>query len=77
MKDTLKSLGKFGCVGVFWVFVLSITVEGRPIFSYANQTLVQNSFVRMVDEDLGELWDKIYQTAKITFAEVKNEDDKG
>ena len=64
MNDLLKWLSRTVLTAVVWVFVLSVNVEGRTLFSYANEILVQNSVVRMVDEELSELWDKVYVTAK-------------
>jgi hypothetical protein len=77
MKDFFKWLLRNTAIGIFWIFLLSITVEGRTIFSYANNTLVQNDFVRMVDEDLSDLWRKVYSTAKVTFNEMSKNEDKG
>lgn len=73
MNDILKWIGKNLLTAVFWVFVLSITVNGRSLFSHANGVLVQNTLVQTIDEELAELWVKIYRTAKMTFADESEE----
>lgn len=67
MNDALKWIGKIGLHAVFWIFVLSIRWDGRTLFSYGNDTLVQNSFVQAFDEELADLWSRLSQTAKVTF----------
>ena len=61
---------------IFWVFALSITVKGQPLFNYANEVFVQNDIVRFLDSELGELWTKISETARVTFSEMGKEDKK-
>lgn len=73
MNDFIKWVTRTSLIAVFWVFILSITIDGRSLFSYANRLLVQNSLVQMLDEELADLWDKIYNTAKVTFSETKEE----
>jgi hypothetical protein len=69
MNDFLKWSVKTSGTAILWVFILSISVKGRTVFSYANEVLVQNPMVQMVDEELSEVWDKIYLTARRTFSE--------
>lgn len=76
MNDFLKWLGRTSLIAVFWVFVLSININDRPIFNYANDVLVQNSFVRMLDEELSSLWVKVVDTARITFKNLSAGDEK-
>lgn len=74
MNDIIKWLTKTGFIAVFWVFIFSITIDGRTVFSYANNFLVQNSLVRTLDEELHDLWVKIYQTAQVTFSDISKSD---
>ena len=74
MNDVLKWAFRTAFLGVCWVFLLSITVSGRPMFFYLNQTLVQNDFVQMLDEEHGRTWDKVVTTARITFNKPKEEE---
>ena len=76
MNDIVKWLAKTSSAGILWVFLLSITVEGRTIFSYANSFLVQNALVRMLDEELGDLWYKVYTTAQTTYHEIRETDEE-
>ncbi len=72
MKWSLKT----SLTAIVWVFILSITWNGRTMFSYANQILVQNPLVETIDEELATIWDKLSETAKITFSEQEGEDEK-
>ena len=76
MNDIIKWCFKSFATAILWVFLLSINVQGRTVFSYANELLVQNPIVRMVDEELSETWDKVYLTARRTFDEDSSEDRK-
>ncbi len=76
MNDLVKWFVRVSFIGIFWVFFLSITINGRSIFSYANDVLVQNSFVQFLDEELADLWSKIAETAKVTFSEMSEGDRK-
>lgn len=77
MNDMIKWVLRISLIGVFWVFILSINIQGRAIFSYANESLVQNNFVQFLDEELAELWGKIQETARITFSEMSEVERKG
>ena len=74
MNDIIKWVGKFLLHLVFWVFVLSIRWDGRTLFSYAHNTLVQNSFVQAVDEELADVWYRLSETARVTFSESEKDD---
>jgi len=76
INDVLKWAGRTILIAVFWVFALSVTVSGRPLFNYANETLVQNEIVRYIDTQLGELWAKISETARVTYNQLGEPKDK-
>ncbi|MBF0440774.1 MAG: hypothetical protein HQK54_02605 [Oligoflexales bacterium] len=76
MNDLIKFLIRHTLIGIMWVFILSFSIDGRPIFIPANRVLVQNSLVRMIDEELSLLWYKITKTARVTFQELSNTRDK-
>ena len=76
MSDFTKWAGKVLVTAIFWVFILSITWNGRTLFTYANETLVQNALVETIDEELGKLWEKVSETAKVTFSEEKKDPEK-
>jgi hypothetical protein len=76
MNDILKWVGKLVLQSIMWVFILSIQWDGRSLFYHANETLVQNQFVRNVDEELAQLWTRFRRSAKMTFSEPAPEDQK-
>jgi hypothetical protein len=76
MREHLKKLGKLSLTAILWVFILSIRVDGRTLFSHANEVLVQNSIVRAIDGELANLWYRITETAKVTFDKVTKREDK-
>jgi hypothetical protein len=76
MNDFVKWVGKILLHCIMWVFVLSVQWDGKSLFYYANETLVQNQLVQTVDEELGQLWSKLSRTAKMTFSESLPEEQK-
>ena len=58
MNDLLKWLRKTIISAICWVFLLSLNISGRSLFSYANEILVQNQIIRAVDAELSDLWTK-------------------
>lgn len=76
MNDMIKWVFKVALQGIVWVFLLSISVNGRTLFEHAHQTLVQNTLVQTMDEELGDLWTKLSRTASATFSEKSKNDDK-
>lgn len=76
MNDIVKWISKVTLQGILWVFLLSITVSGRPLFDHAHSTLVQNALVQTVDEELSSLWDKLTKTAKVTFSEGQDDSEE-
>ena len=75
MNEIIKWVLKFALYATFWVFLLSINFQGRTLFSYANETLVQNSVVQAVDEELADLWSRLKETARVTFSDDNREDE--
>jgi len=63
MDKVVKWCLKVTLTAVFWIFIFSITWNGRPLFSYANEFLVQNSVVRAIDQELGVFWHRVSETA--------------
>lgn len=70
----LRWLGKQALIGVLWIYLLSFTVNGRSLFSYANSLLVQNIAVETLDQKLTETWHRVYRTAKVGFHEFTRND---
>lgn len=69
INDIIKWTLRTFLIGVFWVFFLSINIEGRTLFSYANETFVENELVRTADRELLELWSKLYKAASLAFSD--------
>ncbi len=76
MNDLMKWLGKTTLLMVAWVFILSINVSGRPLFYHANEVIVQNAMVAAIDEELGDLWYRLSNTASKTFNESEVPEEK-
>ncbi len=76
MNDFVKWILKVMFQAVLWVFILSIKVDSRPIFNYANEVFVQNTLVQTVDEEMGTLWSRLSKTAKATFNKTEVDQEK-
>lgn len=76
MNDIVKWIGKFFLHSILWVFILSIQWNGKSLFYYANETLVQNDLVRTVDHELAQLWTKFARSAKMSFSDSLPEEQK-
>ncbi len=70
MTEIIKWIGKISITAVFWVFILSIQVQGRPLFFLAHETLIENKVVRQLDEYIVDLWGKAKETAMRTYEEM-------
>lgn len=76
LNDMLKWFFRTSAFAVLWVFIFSITINGKPFFNYANEVLVQNDIVRFLDRELNELWVKFKDTAAVTFSDPAARDEK-
>ncbi len=76
LKDLAAWLLKIALQMVIWVFVLSFKWDGRSLFDHGHKILVENAFVDMVEEEANRLFNKIYETGKLTFAEISGKNDK-
>ena len=71
MGSLIKWVGVNLLTALFWVFVLSIDYQGRTLFSYAHQIIIQNEIVQDLDDSLEDIWVKIYDTASLAYSELK------
>ncbi|MFW7378152.1 MAG: hypothetical protein ACOH5I_05045 [Oligoflexus sp.] len=69
-----KWLIRTGLSAILWVFILSVEVQGRSLFSYANEYLVRNQLVQNIDQEIGKLWSRISQTAEMAFSTDSEEE---
>ncbi|MCX6115968.1 MAG: hypothetical protein NT027_00350 [Proteobacteria bacterium] len=72
MRRALKVLG----YGIIWVFVLSIRIQGRTIFHYANNILVQNRIVAAIDETLSDGVDAVFSKVSNSFNSLTGNEKK-
>lgn len=56
MREKLKAAGKLLLHGVVWVFILSIQVDGRTLFSHAHGILVDNQIVAAIESQVVKGW---------------------
>ena len=76
IQDMVKWGWKILLSLVCWVFLLSIRVDGETLFDKAHAVIVENPVVEAVDEELGELWYIIKETARATMENTGREDKK-
>ena len=76
MTEIVKWLGKSTLTAIFWVFILSIHVQGRPLFFIAHEIFIQNAFVQQMDEYLVDLWGKASETASRTYDQLSDEEEE-
>lgn len=76
MRDLLRYAGKVVLQGIMWVFILSLSWNGKSLYSYSYDILVDNALVRTLDAEFAEVWYKLVKTAKVTFAEPLPEEVK-
>jgi len=73
MKWVIRTIVGMVC----WIFILSIRVNNAPLFQHGHDILVDNSLVRTIDRELGELWYIAKETAKSTMASTGGSKEKG
>jgi hypothetical protein len=59
-----------------WVFIFSITWNGRNLFQRTHDIFVDNEIVASVDRSLGDLWYQVSETARLTFAQTTQNEEK-
>jgi len=69
MRDLLRHVGKVIIQGIIWVFILSISWNGKTLYSISYDLLIDNTLVRTLDAELADVWYKLMKTAKVTFSE--------
>jgi hypothetical protein len=73
MKWVVRTIVSMVC----WVFILSIRVNNAPLFQHGHDILVDNSLVRTIDRELGELWYIAKESAKGAMASTSANKDQG
>jgi hypothetical protein len=77
MNDFFKWVLKVTAIGILWVFILSVRWDGKMLFSFAHETLVQNSLVQAADQEFADLWYRLGRTASATFSKSTPEEQRG
>jgi hypothetical protein len=73
MNGILKWILKTSAIAVCWVFILSIEVSGRSLFSHANEILVQNKITRTIEAEVSAFLNKAYIAVRQSVNDEKNE----
>jgi hypothetical protein len=75
MVDYAKKVLRFLCVGVIWVFFLSIPIKGQMLFHYASDTFVPLGLVSAIGEQVESAWSqtKAMAVRALTDAEAEKE----
>ena len=71
MAGFFSFIGKTLLNLVFWVFLFSVPIAEKPIFSYLQNVLVFNAPVRFLSQEWGAFWDLISDKAKVAFTDKK------
>jgi hypothetical protein len=64
MNQWLKWFGKTLLSAAMWVFILSINYQGKTLFSYAHDILVENTIVEALDRQLADIWHRVSEGTK-------------
>jgi len=59
MTQHLKNFGRFLLIGALWVYILSVKIDGRTLYSYSRAVLVDNAVVEGLQYEAMHLWEKI------------------
>jgi hypothetical protein len=46
-------------VGIVWVLLLSVVVNGKPLFFHAHEVLVENAVVEALDTGISSVWEQV------------------
>jgi hypothetical protein len=65
----IKWLFKHCLMGIVWVFILSLEWHDEPIYSPLSDLLVRNSFIRDIDENLADFFEKFEKAIHIAWHE--------
>ena len=69
IKDIVSLFIKLSIQFVFWVFVLSVSWDGEPLFNKAHKILVKNELVETISEKSLIVWDNFYTSF---YSSLKN-----
>lgn len=69
MKERLFKVVRWAVIACAWIFVLSIKVNGKTLFYYGNDILVQNRVVQAIDSQVTDWWQQAKVAARTALAD--------
>lgn len=69
MIRALKWLGKCLGIGIVWVYILSININGEAIFRPLSDFFVRNTLVSSIDESLGNFTHRIDTAIRLAWSD--------
>lgn len=76
MKEHLKKLGRISIQGLIWLFVFSITINGRTLFSHGHSIFVDNQVVAAIDDQATDLFYRVIKTVQVTYRTMTGQEGK-
>ncbi len=76
LKDIFKWITRALLQMIMWVFILSISWDGKSLFQRFHNVLVDNEVVATLDSELADLWYQLSETARLTFAHISDREDE-
>ncbi len=65
MKERLKKICKILGVGVIWVYILSISINGRTLYSRAHGFFIENRIVSSIDHEIAKFQARLVRSANV------------
>jgi hypothetical protein len=69
MVQALKWLAKAAGIGVVWVYILSINMNGEPVFRPLSDFFVHNKLISSIDEGLGNFAHRVNTAIKLAWSD--------
>jgi hypothetical protein len=69
MKERLQQVLRWTLITCFWICALSIKINGKTLFTYGNDLLIQNRIVQALDDQVTEVWYRAKQAARTALSD--------
>jgi|MDTA01.1.fsa_nt_gb hypothetical protein len=76
IKDLVVWSVKLGFQMLFWLYIFSFEVGGQTLFYKARSLASESTIIAVIDEEVSDLWYKVTETAKATFAKISEDYEK-
>ena len=73
IKDLMVWSVKMSFQMLLWLYIFSFEVGGQTLFYKARTTVFESSIVIVLEEEANNLWYKVTETAKATFAKISKD----